>query len=119
MSQLSHPNIVSAYDADQVDGTHFLAMEYVEGTDLRRLVKESGPLSVYHACDYMYQAALGLQHAFERGLVHRDIKPSNLVLTRPPPSASAPNPSPEGEGQWKGKRETSGAVSVAAAKEFR
>ena len=80
VSQLSHPNIVRAYDADQVGDSHFLAMEYVEGIDLARLVKEQGPLPVGQACDYIRQAALGLQHAHERGLVHRDIKPSNLLL---------------------------------------
>src|SRR5262249_54266744 len=80
VAQLSHPNVVVAYDADQVNSTHFFAMEYVEGTDLARLVRESGPLPVVFACDYIRQAALGLQHAHERGLVHRDIKPSNLLV---------------------------------------
>jgi serine/threonine protein kinase len=81
-AQLSHPNIVIAYDAGKLETTHYLAMEYVDGTDLFRLVKESGQLSVAQACDYVRQAALGLQHAHERGLVHRDIKPSNLLLAR-------------------------------------
>jgi serine/threonine protein kinase len=80
-AQLRHPNVVLAYDADQADDTLFFAMEYVEGTDLARLVKENGPLPVDKACDYIRQAALGLQHAFENGLVHRDIKPANLLLT--------------------------------------
>ena len=79
--QLDHPNIVLAYDADEVGGTHLLVMEYVEGTDLAKLVKKKGPLPVEQACDYIRQAALGLQHAFEKGLVHRDIKPPNLLLT--------------------------------------
>jgi formylglycine-generating enzyme required for sulfatase activity len=56
-------------------------MEYVEGTDLTRLVRERGPLPVPLACDYIRQAALGLQHAHERRLVHRDVKPSNLLVT--------------------------------------
>jgi serine/threonine protein kinase len=78
---LSHPNIVHAYDADQIGGTHLLVMEHVEGgTDLARLVKANGPLSVAQACEYVRQAALGLQHAHERGLVHRDVKPQNLLL---------------------------------------
>ncbi len=80
-AQLAHPNIVLAYDADEVGGTHVFAMEYVEGSDLARLVKEKGPLAAALACDCMRQAALGLQHAFEKGLVHRDIKPHNLLLT--------------------------------------
>ena len=57
-------------------------MEYVEGIDLAKLVKDDGPLPVASACDYIRQAALGLQHAYERGLVHRDIKPANLLLTQ-------------------------------------
>jgi hypothetical protein len=55
-------------------------MEYVEGTDLARLVGKQGPLPVAQACDYIRQAAHGLQHAHERGLVHRDIKPANLLI---------------------------------------
>jgi eukaryotic-like serine/threonine-protein kinase len=80
-ARLAHPNIVTAYDADQAGDTHFLVMEFVEGTDLARLVRQGGPLPAALACDYVRQAALGLQHAHERGLVHRDIKPSNLMLT--------------------------------------
>jgi serine/threonine protein kinase len=80
--QLVHPNIITAFDAGEVNGTHFYAMEYVEGTDLAKLVKESGPLSPVTACEYIRQAALGLQHAHERGLVHRDIKPANLLLSK-------------------------------------
>jgi serine/threonine-protein kinase len=82
-AQLSHPNIVMAYDADQIGATSFLVMEYVEGTDLGRLVKQSGPLPVAQACDFIRQAALGLQHAHDKGMVHRDIKPSNLLVTKP------------------------------------
>jgi WD40 repeat protein len=80
-ARLSHPNIVQAFDADQAGAAHFLVMEYVEGTDLARLVAERGPLPVARACDYARQAALGLQHAFAHGMVHRDIKPQNLMLT--------------------------------------
>src|SRR5208283_5376113 len=80
MSQLSHPNIVTAHDADQVGENHFLVMEYVEGVDLAKLVQQCGPLPIDQAVAYIRQAALGLQHAHERGLVHRDIKPSNLLV---------------------------------------
>src|SRR5262249_36457940 len=66
---------------EEAGGTHFLVMEHVEGTDLSRLVRERGPLAVDRACDYVRQAALGLQHAFEQGMVHRDVKPHNLMLT--------------------------------------
>ena len=79
-AHLSHANVVMAYDADQAADRHFFAMEYVEGTNLAKLVKEHGPMPVNQACDCIRQAALGLQHAFERGMVHRDIKPSNLLL---------------------------------------
>jgi serine/threonine-protein kinase len=81
VAQLQHPNIVRALDADEVNGTYFFAMEYVNGIDLHKLVKGRGPIDVRRACDYIRQAALGLQHAFERGLVHRDIKPHNLLLS--------------------------------------
>ncbi len=82
-AQLDHPNVVRAFDADQAGPTWFFAMEYIEGTDLAQLIKQSGPLPVLQACDYVRQAALGLQHAHERGLVHRDIKPHNLLVARP------------------------------------
>jgi serine/threonine-protein kinase len=80
-ARLSHPNIVAIYDADEVDGTHFLAMEFVEGIDLYHLMQQRGSLPVAQACDYVRQAALGLQHAHGRGLIHRDIKPANLMLS--------------------------------------
>jgi eukaryotic-like serine/threonine-protein kinase len=76
---LDHPNIVRALDADEIGGTHLLVMEYIKGaSDLARLVKKNGPLPVAQACEYIRQAAMGLQHAFKRGMVHRDIKPANL-----------------------------------------
>lgn len=79
-ARLTHPNIVTAYDADEADGTHFLVMEYVEGSDLSALVKKHGPLPLSRALDCILQAARGLQHAHEHGVVHRDIKPANLLL---------------------------------------
>jgi serine/threonine-protein kinase len=81
---LRHPNIVSVFDADRVADRHFLAMEFIEGPDLARLLKERGPLPLSVACSYARQAALGLQHAHERGIVHRDIKPANLLVTLQP-----------------------------------
>jgi serine/threonine protein kinase len=57
-----------------------LAMEYVDGEDLFKVVSTRGPLPVANACYYIHQAALGLQHACEKGMVHRDIKPDNLIL---------------------------------------
>jgi len=90
VGRLTHPNIVAAFDADYVGNTHFLVMEYVEGIDLSRLVKEHGPLPPGVACDFARQAALGLQHAHEQGMVHRDIKPHNLLVSRGPAPALAP-----------------------------
>jgi serine/threonine protein kinase len=81
-ARLSHRNIVTAYDAEQAGGIHFLVMELVKGISLARLVELRGPRGVAHACNYVRQAAQGLQHAFENGMVHRDIKPHNLMLTR-------------------------------------
>jgi WD40 repeat protein/serine/threonine protein kinase len=80
-ARLDHPNIVRAYDAERAGDLHFLIMECVEGTTLARLVAERGPLPVAEACEYVRQAALGLQHAFEHGMVHRDVKPQNLMRT--------------------------------------
>jgi serine/threonine protein kinase len=84
-ARLHHPNIVTAYDSNQVGDKYFLVMEYVDGPNLQDLVDEDGPLPVGIACDLIRQAALGLQYAHERGMVHRDIKPSNLLIQRQNP----------------------------------
>jgi serine/threonine protein kinase/formylglycine-generating enzyme required for sulfatase activity len=81
-ARLVHGNIVTAFDADEAKGIHFLVMEYVEGNDLASLVREHGPLPVGAAVDYVLQAANGLNYAHAEGVVHRDIKPSNLLLSR-------------------------------------
>jgi len=79
-ARLVHPNIVTAYDAGEKDGVHFLVMEYVDGLDLRSLVERDGPLPLKTAVDYVIQTATGLARAHSRGVVHRDVKPSNLLL---------------------------------------
>jgi serine/threonine protein kinase len=79
VAQLSHANIVQSFEDDALGEAHFFAMEFVQGTSLDKLVALSGSLPVAQACDFIRQAALGLEHAHERGLVHRDIKPANLV----------------------------------------
>jgi serine/threonine-protein kinase len=83
-AQLSHPNIVMAFDANQTEGRHYLAMEYVDGPNLERYVKKHGSLPVGLACEIIFQAANGLHYAFEKGMVHRDIKPANLLLHQEP-----------------------------------
>src|SRR5262249_855567 len=80
--RLSHPNVVTAYNALDLGGLLVLAMEYVEGIDLAQLGKADGPLPIGQACTYIRQVALGLQHAHDLGMVHRDIKPHNLILSR-------------------------------------
>jgi serine/threonine protein kinase len=79
-AKLEHPNIVTAHDADQANGVHFLVMQYVEGSDLSALVKQNGPFPVEKAVNYILQAAKGLEFAHKKGVVHRDIKPANLLL---------------------------------------
>jgi len=81
VGQLTHPNVVQAHDAREIDGTPILGMEYVEGVDLSKLAARVGPLPVTDACEIVRQAAVGLQAIHEHGLVHRDVKPSNLMLT--------------------------------------
>jgi len=81
VGQLDHPHIVRAFDARRIGETHFLVMEFIEGTDWEHLVRRWGPLRAADVCELGRQAALGLQHAHEHGLIHRDIKPSNLMLT--------------------------------------
>ena len=81
IGSLSHPNIVQAHDARNVEGTTILVMEYVDGLNLSELVNRAGRLGVADACELVRQAAVGLQYVHEHRLVHRDVKPSNLILT--------------------------------------
>ena len=80
VSRLSHPNVIAAVDADEDRGVNFLAMDYVDGRDLQKLVAERGPLPVGQALDCVIQAARGLDAAHSAGIIHRDIKPGNLML---------------------------------------
>jgi serine/threonine protein kinase len=82
VAALDHPNIVRAHDIDHEGNLHFLVMEYVDGSSLQKIVAKHGPMDCTRAAHYIRQAALGLQHAHERGLIHRDIKPGNLLLDR-------------------------------------
>jgi serine/threonine protein kinase len=80
VASLDHPNIVRAYDIDNVGDLHYLVMEYVEGRDLQEIVRDDGPMDFDVAADYILQACLGLQHAHEANLIHRDVKPANVFV---------------------------------------
>jgi len=95
ITRLSHPNVVTACDIDEVDRAGFFAMEFVEGVNLHDLIRQ-GPMPLASAIDYVRQAATGLQHAYEKGLIHRDIKPGNLLITAP---ATKPGPD-QRAGRW-------------------
>jgi serine/threonine protein kinase len=80
-ARLRHPNLIAGYEGGRAAGRPYFVMELVEGGNLNELLGRSGPLPVAEACEVIRQAALGLQHLHEHGLVHRDVKPSNLMLT--------------------------------------
>ncbi|RMG39018.1 MAG: serine/threonine protein kinase [Planctomycetota bacterium] len=86
VASLDHPNIVRAYDidteTDKDNEIHFLVMEYVDGKSLQEIVERRGPLGYVECAEYFRQAAEGLHHAHQAGLVHRDIKPGNLLVDR-------------------------------------
>ncbi len=80
-AQFDHDNLVRAFDAGHDGNVYFLVTEYVPGTDLRKLVRARGKLSMQDAATIIAQAARGLAHAHSRGMVHRDVKPGNLLVT--------------------------------------
>lgn len=79
---LDHDNVVRASDAGEADSGCFLVMERVDGPNLEELVRQQGPLAVADACEIIRQAADGIEHAHQHGIIHRDIKPSNLMINR-------------------------------------
>ncbi len=81
LAQLALPNVVQAFDSGEDQGRNFLVMEFVKGIGLHQLVRDKGKLPPTIAADYVYQTAIGMQRAHERGMVHRDLKPANLLLT--------------------------------------
>ena len=80
IASLNHPNIVLAYDIDNIGDVHFIVMEYVDGIDLQQLVKRDGPVEFSKAAMIVAQAARGLEHAHSKGVIHRDVKPANLLI---------------------------------------
>src|SRR5262245_6619786 len=83
-ANLTHPNIVTTYDFgyDETNCVYFLTMEFIEGYDLAKHIKNKGKLSPKETRNILIQTAEALAHAFDQGVVHRDIKPSNFMLTR-------------------------------------
>jgi RND family efflux transporter MFP subunit len=79
---LKHPNIVAAFDADESEEIAYLVLEYVDGTNLYRLVKEQGPRPLAEGVEFVRQAAAGLAYLHSRGIIHRDVKPANLLLAK-------------------------------------
>jgi serine/threonine protein kinase len=80
-SRVSHPNIASTFEVGVELGVYFIAMEFIPGRDLSKVVQEKGPLSVPRTARLFCEVASALQHAHDKGLVHRDVKPSNIRVT--------------------------------------
>jgi len=80
-ARLDHKNLVRAFDAGHDGNVYYLVTEYVPGTDLRKLVRRDGPLSMHSAASIISQVAEGLEHAHQQGLIHRDVKPGNVLVT--------------------------------------
>jgi len=82
LASLDHPRLVAALDAGQDGNVYYLVTEYVPGTDLRKLVRREGPLSMSAAARIIAQVAEGLEHAHAQGIVHRDVKPGNVLVSQ-------------------------------------
>ena len=81
-ASIDHPNVIPIYEAGETDGRLFIAMRYVEGTDLRTLLSEQGALESAQASRIVGQVGAALDAAHEQGLVHRDVKPANVLIAR-------------------------------------
>jgi len=81
-ANLEHPNVVTVYDVGQDGDRHYIVMEYVDGQDLKTLIRQKGCLSVDEALDFAIQVCAGVGHAHKTGVIHCDIKSQNVLVTR-------------------------------------
>lgn len=81
-AKLRHPNIVTVFDSGEADGHLFLALEYIDGPDLEKVIRKKGRVPVERTVEIIRQIARALDHAHTLGIVHRDIKPSNILMRR-------------------------------------
>ena len=79
-SSLNHPNIVEMYDVGEDDGNFYIVMEYVDGKNLKQLIKRRHKLSLPEVIDIMKQLTDGIAHAHDSFIIHRDIKPQNMLI---------------------------------------
>jgi serine/threonine protein kinase len=86
IGRLSHPNIVTVYDQGEADGHLYMAMELLEGQDLRAVIEKASDVSLSDRVRIMIEISLGLGYAHSKGVVHRDIKPANILVTRAGPA---------------------------------
>ena len=81
VASLSHPNIVNVYDVGEDGKVHYIVMEYIDGQNLKEIIKNEGTLDEYTALDITKQIAMALSAAHKKGIIHRDIKPHNILIS--------------------------------------
>lgn len=82
ISELTHENIVSLYDIDTDENYHYIVMEYIDGTDLKKYIKQNFPLSILEIIDLMKQIVSAVKYAHQCSIIHRDLKPQNILIRR-------------------------------------